>query len=223
MAEPPADVLVSGRDEPRWSPPSWLGSRWTRTAAAAVLVGTAVAVAVGRGGEEPVGPAQPAGADPTLAVVERAIAVSQGGVLVVPVALSASGEALRLRSAEVTAAPVRTPSLVTAPDVVPAGSVRRLAVIVDPDCTVIGPGVGGELVATLVVRVAAGSGGEQDLRLALGETPAVRSLLEGLCGGAGGRAPALGDPDAAAVQDLLEQEALEVGLEVRMLELGGGG
>lgn len=223
MAEPPADVLVSGRDEPRWSPPPWLASRWTRTAAAVLLVGSAVAfaaVTAGPGAQEPVVPER---TQATLTVVDGPIPVSQGGVVVVPVALSTPGEALRVRSAEITAAPVRTEPLVTAPDVVPSGSTRRLAVIVDPDCTVVGSGIGGELVAALVVRVALPSGSEQDLRLALGEAPAVRALLEGLCGRSGGRDPALGDSDAAAVQDLLEQEALEVGLEVRKLELGNGG
>lgn len=223
MAEPSADVLVGGRDEPRWSPPPWLSSRWTRTAAAVLLVGTAVAFAAVMAEDDPQEPVGPASAEPALSVVGRAIAVSQGGVVVVPVALSNPGEALRVRSAEITAAPVRTPSLVTAPDVVPTRSTRRLAVIVDPDCTVIGPGIGGELVATVVVRVALASGGEQDLRLALGKAPAVRALLDRLCGGSGGRDPSLGDPDAAAVQDLLEQEASEVGLEVRMLDLGDGG
>ena len=221
MAGPSPDVLVSGRDGPRWSAPSWLSSRWTRTAAAVLLVGAGVGVAAVAAEPDAPEPGRAAAGPATLSVVDRAIAVSQGGVIVVPVALSNPGAALRLRSAEITAAPVRTSSLVTTPDVVPAESTRRLAVIVDPDCTVIGPGVGGELVATLVVRVAPPSGGEQDLRLALGEAPAVRMLLEGLCGG--GREPAVGDPDAAAVQDLLEQEALEVGLEVRMLELGDGG
>lgn len=222
MAEPSADVLVSGRDEPRWSPPPWLSSRWTRTVAALLLVGTAVgyaALAADRDQQQPVEPGRP---EATLSVVDRAIAVSQGGVVVVPVALANPGEALRVRSAEITAAPVRTPSLVTEPDVVPPRSTRRLAVIVDPDCTVIGPGIGGELVATLVVRVVLPSGSEQDLRLALGEAPAVRTLLDRLCGGSGG-APALGDADAPSVQELLEQEAHEVGLEVRMLELGDGG
>lgn len=221
----PADVLASGRDEPPWSPPPWVTHRWTRRGALALAALTAGAIAVGQaGGRDPREDTAPDAGDrssATLAVVDTAIAVSQGGVIVVPVALINPGAAVRVRSAEITAAPVRTESLVTAPNDVPQDATRRLAVIVDPDCTVIGPGVGGELVATLVVRVALPSGAEEDLRLAVGEAPSVRALLGGLCDG--GRRPALGDADAARVQELLEEEALEVGLEVRMLELGDGG
>jgi hypothetical protein len=216
-AGPPVDVLASGRDEPRWSPPPWLASRRVRAAAAALVAVAAIASVAVRAERVDPPVAAPAA---ELSVVDTSIAVSQGGVLVVPVALRSPGQALRVRSAEVSAAPVRTDSLVTAPDDVPADATRRLAVIVDPDCRVIGPGVGGELVATLVVRVVQADGVEQDLRLAVGEAPAVRSLLEGLCGE--GRGPVLGDPDAA-VAELLEEEALEVGLEVRMLDLGDRG
>jgi hypothetical protein len=167
------EMLVGGRDRP----PRRLSRRVVALLTGAALVaGTVALLQRGSSGE-----AAPDRLDATLTVAEDDISVTQGGVVVLPVELASRGAGLRVRSAEVSASPVRSPPSVNVPEQVAAGGSVRLVAIVQPDCTVLGPGVGGELVATLVVRVVTLSGQEQDLVLAFGTSPALLSRLDGLC------------------------------------------
>jgi hypothetical protein len=216
---PPTDLLASGRDVPRRPLPRWA------KAVAAVGVGAAgvAGLLVQRDASAPVLREEVFAAE--LAVVPEDVAVTQSGVIVLPVALTSPGLALTVRSAEITAAPVRSAPVVTAPEVVPPGLSRRLVTIVQPDCAVIGPGVGGELVATVAVRVTTPSGREEELRLSFGSAPVMRARLAGLCGGAAQAAADAAEAAEAAeaadaAADAAADEASEVGLEVRMLELG---
>jgi hypothetical protein len=200
---PPPDVLASGNDEPPRALPRWakaLGAAAVAAAAAAVLLPRAADVL------------PPAPLDARLAVDGDAVQVTLDGILVVPVSLTSPGTALTVRSAELTAAPVRSTPEVRAPQVVTPGDPRRLVAIVAPDCTVIGPGIGGELVATVVVAVVAPDGRAADLRLSFGSTPVLRERLAGLCGGGQG---------AARRPVTIAEESRELGLVVRQ-DLAGG-
>jgi hypothetical protein len=201
---PPADVLASGRDQPRPALP-----RGRLVVAALCVAAVAAAVLAGLA-RQPPPPPEHSGA--ALAVVEgegEGTLVTEDGAVVLAVALGSPATTLTVRAAQVNAAPVRATPTVVAPQRVEQGGSARLVLQLEPDCRVLGPEVGGEFVATLLVEVETGAGREESLTLAFGSSAPMQAGLAGLCGGAvAAEARAAGEAARA-------EEAREVGLDVR--------
>ena len=165
----PAAVL------PREAPPPrrawWLLSL---TGFGLLLAGTST------GAEEPVAP------EPLRVglVATDGLAVSQSGVLVVPLELSnadRSGRAVEVAAAQVYAEPVRQDARVQAPRDVAVGTTRGVVALLAPDCRLLRPGSPIAVRATVRLRVGTGTT-DQDLVVDLGADPAVRRTVAGLCG-----------------------------------------
>jgi hypothetical protein len=117
----------------------------------------------------------------SLQVVGRAVSVSQGGVLVVPVLLQDLGPGLTVTSARAYAEPVREDPVVTPPaEVAPAGA-ARFVVLLTPACELLTTRSRLAFRASLLLQVEQGGTG-LPLVLDLGRDPVVARVVDGLCG-----------------------------------------
>lgn len=125
-------------------------------------------------------PAAPEPLDVRL-VATDGIAVSQSGVLVVPLELRNLGRGAPVAVAQVYAEPVRQDARVQAPREIAGGSTRGVVALLAPDCRLLRPGSPIAFRATVRLRVGTGATGT-DLVVDLGADPAVRRTVMGLCG-----------------------------------------
>ncbi len=148
-----------------------------------VLAATAVVLAVvqGQREEQPRTEQRPAvPVDAQLRLAGRAVSVSQGGVLVVPVVLQDLGPGLTVTSARTYAEPVREDPVTTPPDHVAAGDAQRFVVLLSPDCRLLSSR------SSLVFRASLLLQAEQDgtrlqLVLDVGSDRSVAQVVDGLC------------------------------------------
>lgn len=125
-------------------------------------------------------PAAPEPLDVRL-VATHEVAVSQSGVLVVPLELRNVGRAAPVAAAHVYAEPVRQDARVQAPRDIAGGTTRGVVALLAPDCRLLRPGSPIAFRATLRLRLGTGVTGA-DLVVDLGADPAVRRVVAGLCG-----------------------------------------
>jgi hypothetical protein len=116
----------------------------------------------------------------SVRVVSRAVTVSQGGVLVVPVVLQDLGPGLAVVEAQAYAEPVREDPVTTAPDGLEAGQARRFVVLLTPECGLLTTRSRLAFRASLLLRVEQG-GDRRQLVLDLGADESVARFVEGLC------------------------------------------
>ena len=116
----------------------------------------------------------------SLRVVSRAVTVSQGGVLVVPVLLQDLGPGLTVVEAQAYAEPVREDPVTTAPHGLDAGQARRFVVLLTPECGLLTTRSRLAFRASLLLRVEQG-GDRRQLVLDLGADEAVARFVDGLC------------------------------------------
>lgn len=176
------DVTLTASSAPtRLTPPAGgAAPRGRRSRAVLLLPAAAVAVALVTGSPDPDPPAPAPSVDVELAVLPDAISVSTTGVLVVPVQLSNSGPAVHVERALAYASPVVHDAVVQVPEDVAAASRRRFVTLLAPDCRLLRPGSTVGFSASVLLRVEQGSTAE-DVVLDL-TTPAVRRVVQGLCG-----------------------------------------
>ena len=144
-----------------------------------LLAGGVVAVAV-LVLAEVLSPAAPR-PDPVQASLElapRDVAASRSGVLVLPVEVDNRGPAVRVLDAEVEASPVGQASATSGRTRVEAGGSGRVNALVQPDCAELGTA---PMQVVLRLRLRTADGVEQPYELDLGEHPAVRQQVAGVC------------------------------------------
>lgn len=178
MQEPrrPEVVLVRSSAPPGAPPPPrpapprrswWLLSS---TAFALLLAGTSTSA-------ERRGPAEPL--EVRLVATDQ-VAVSQSGVLVVPLELRNTGRPAAVAAAQVYAEPVRQDARVQAPRHIADRTSRGVVALLAPDCRLLRPGSPIAFRATVRLRLVDGAAVE-DLVVDLGATAAVRRTVAGLC------------------------------------------
>lgn len=153
-------------------------------AAGLVLAGAAVVVAVLQGRREEQPRPEPRAVLPVVAelrVVSGSVAVSQGGVLVVPVVLQDLGPGLTVTSARTYAEPVREDPLTSPPDQLDAGEAQRFVVLLTPDCGLLTTSSRLAFRASLLLQVEQDGAGMQ-LVLDVGSDRSVARVVDGLCG-----------------------------------------
>lgn len=109
------------------------------------------------------------------------VAVSQSGVLVVPLELRNAGRSAAVSAAQVYAEPVRQDARVQAPRDIADRTTRGVVALLAPDCRLLRPGSPIAFRATVRLRLESGAVVE-DLVVDLGATAAVRRTVAGLCG-----------------------------------------
>jgi hypothetical protein len=119
--------------------------------------------------------------DAQLRLAGRAVSVSQGGVLVVPVVLQDLGPGLSVTSARAYAEPVREDPVIAPPEQVAAGQAERFVVLLTPDCDLLTARSRLAFRASLLVQVEQ-DGASLQLVLDVGSARAVASVVDGLCG-----------------------------------------
>jgi hypothetical protein len=178
-ADPPVVTVRGGPSERVPDPRTGAALR----TAGLVLAGAAVVLAVVQGQREEQPRAQQRTAVPVdaeLRLVGRAVSVSQGGVLVVPVVLQDLGSGLTVTSARAYAEPVREDPVMTPPDRVDGGEAARFVVLLTPDCDLLTTRSRLAFRASLLLQV------EQDgaglpLVLDVGSDRSVARVVDGLC------------------------------------------
>lgn len=173
-----ADPEVTVTGGPAWSPapptarPA--GGLVIGALAAAVLV---AAVVVSR--PPPPEPPPPFGVGLQLAA--EYITGSQTGMLILPVDVALTGSPARLAGSVVWANPVRTTSAVGGRTRFTAERPGRVVVLVQPDCTLLAPSQGMQLVATLELTFEGPDSRRTSAVLDLGAHPAVEDRVTALC------------------------------------------
>ncbi len=119
--------------------------------------------------------------DAALRLDGRALSVSQGGVLVVPVVLQDLGPGLTVVSARAYAEPVREDPVTTPPDGLGAGQARRFVVLLTPDCDLLTSRARLVFRASLLLQVEQ-DGARVQLVLDVGGDRSVARTVDGLCG-----------------------------------------
>lgn len=125
-------------------------------------------------------PAPPEPLDVRLVATDE-VAVSQSGVLVVPLELRNNGRAAAVAAAQVYAEPVRQDARLQAPREIVGGASRGVVALLAPDCRLLRPGSPIGFRATVRLRLEDGAVVD-DLVVDLGATAAVRRTVAGLCG-----------------------------------------
>jgi hypothetical protein len=180
-AAPPVTVTVPGGPA---DAPVADGPRAPRSGGAALALAVLAIVAVGvalADREPPPPPPPPLDAD--LRLVEGGIGNSQSGVLVVPVEVVNRGPAVEVARTVVRAEPVQQESTSGGVARVDAGGTGRIVAVIQPHCAVVAPrpGIAFPFAATLVVTLRGPQQQEADLRLDLGQEPAVAARVASLC------------------------------------------
>ena len=186
-AEPPVVTVRGGPSERVPDPRPGAALR----AAGLVLAGAAVVLAVVQGQREESPRAQRRTAVPVhaeLRLVGRAVTVSQGGVLVVPVVLQDHGPGLTVTSARAYAEPVREDPVMTPPDQLDGGGAARFVVLLTPDCGLLTTSSRLAFRASLLLQVEQGGAG-LPLVLDVASDRSVARVVDGLCARSSGSAP----------------------------------
>ena len=118
--------------------------------------------------------------DASLRLVGRAVTVSQGGVLVVPVVLQDRGPGLTVTSARAYAEPVREDPVTTPPDEVDGGQAARFVVLLTPDCRLLSERSRLAFRASVLLQVEQ-AGDRRQLVLDVGSDRSVARVVDGLC------------------------------------------
>ena len=149
-----------------------------------LLAGGALVLAVVQGQREEQPAPEPRRAVPVdaqLRLADRAVLVSQGGVLVVPVVLQDLGPGLTVVSARAYAEPVREDPATSPPDRVAAGDERGFVVLLTPDCDLLTDRSRLAFRASLLLQVEQ-DGAQRQLVLDVGSDRGVARVVDGLCG-----------------------------------------
>lgn len=198
--EPPPVTVTGGRaagpsDVVEPEPPGRRTGPWLAGLAAGLVLLAAVASA------DRAAPPPPPVLSLALTPVADELTGSQGGVLVVPVAVQGSVEGVGVDVAvtrtTVWAEPVRQQPSTTGRTLFAADRGGRLRVLLQPDCRLLVPDSGIVFAATLAVDVTGPGGRPASAVLDLAGEPALAARISALCRpGDGLRAPA--EPDGAA-------------------------
>lgn len=142
-----------------------------------LALGAATLAVVGQ--DQP--PPPPAPLDAQLRLVGDGLTNSQSGVLVVPVELVNRGPAVVVERTALYAEPVRQQPASNGETRVEEGDVGRFAVFVQPDCAMLVPRRWMRVAATVVVTLRGPERQQLDVRLDLGQEPALIDRVAALC------------------------------------------
>ena len=121
---------------------------------------------------------RPVPVEATLALEPRDVAASRSGVLVLPVEVENAGPAVRVLDAQVEASPIGQESATTGRTRIAAGGSGRVVALVQPDCAALGTA---PMEVVLRLRLRTADHAERAYAVDLGEHPAVRQQVAGVC------------------------------------------